>query len=61
MDLLSALPARLSRWFLALVFPLDRRTAPRLLQLLVGILFARGNRPGSSYPDASSCIMVSVK
>jgi hypothetical protein len=49
MDLLSALPARLSRWFLALVFPLDRRTAPRLLQLLVGILFARGRRTATSW------------
>jgi hypothetical protein len=44
MDLLWALPARVSRWLLRLVSPLDRRTAPRLLQLLVGLLFARGRR-----------------
>src|SRR5207244_12470806 len=49
MDLLSALPLLLSRWLSRLVCPLDRRTAPRLLQLLVGLLFARGRRTVTSW------------
>jgi hypothetical protein len=49
MDLLSALPALLSRWLCRLVSPLDKRTAPRLLQLLVGLLFARGRRTVTSW------------
>jgi hypothetical protein len=49
MDLLSALPALLSRWLLRLVSPLDPRSAPRLLQLLVGLLFARGRRTVTSW------------
>jgi hypothetical protein len=34
----------LSAWFAALAGVLDRRSAPRLLRLLVGALFARGRR-----------------
>jgi hypothetical protein len=49
MNLLSALPALVSRWLSRLVCPLDRRTAPRLLQLLVGLLFARGRRTVTSW------------
>jgi hypothetical protein len=49
MNLLSALPTLVSRWLSCLVCPLDRRTAPRLLQLLVGLLFARGRRTVTSW------------
>lgn len=49
MDLLSALPALVSSWLSRLVCPLDKRTAPRLLQLLVGLLFARGRRTVTSW------------
>src|SRR6266436_6769599 len=40
----SYLPALLSAWFSHLVAVLDRRSAPRLLRLLGGALFARGRR-----------------
>ena len=43
----SQLPAVLSAWFGQLVGGLDRRSAPRLLRLLAGALFARGRRPGT--------------
>jgi hypothetical protein len=42
--LLSQLPAFLSAWFTVLAGVLDRRSAPRLVQLLLGALFARGRR-----------------
>jgi hypothetical protein len=45
----SHLPAILSSWFAVLVSPLDRRSAPRLLLLLVGALFARGRRTITSW------------
>jgi hypothetical protein len=45
----SHLPAVLSSWFAVLVCPLDRRSAPRLLLLLVGALFARGRRTITSW------------
>lgn len=45
----SHLPALVSAWFVALVSPLDRRSAPRLLLLLVGALFARGRRTVTSW------------
>src|SRR5439155_25398212 len=41
---LSQLPALLSAWLVQLVSVLDRRSAPRLLTLLYGALFARGRR-----------------
>jgi hypothetical protein len=41
---LSHLPATVSRWFSCLASVLDPRSAPRLLQLLGGALFARGRR-----------------
>jgi hypothetical protein len=41
---LSRLPAPLSAWLAAITAALDRRSAPRLLLLLVGALFARGRR-----------------
>src|SRR3954454_3670589 len=47
--LLSQLTARLSAWFGALVGILDRRSAPRLLLLLCGALFARGRRTVTSW------------
>lgn len=46
---LSYLPARLSAWLCSLVGGLDRRSAPRLLRLLVGALFARGRRTVTSW------------
>lgn len=45
----SHLPTVLSSWFAVLVSPLDRRSAPRLLLLLVGALFARGRRTITSW------------
>ena len=45
----SHLPAVLSAWFSQLVGGLDRRSAPRLLRLLVGALFARGRRTVTSW------------
>ena len=41
---LSQLPALLSAWLADLTAALDRRSAPRLLLLLVGALFAKGRR-----------------
>jgi DDE superfamily endonuclease len=45
----SHLPAQLSAWFSALAAVLDKRTAPRLILLLQGILFARGRRTVTSW------------
>jgi len=46
---LSHLPAVLSAWLWQIVGVLDRRSAPRLLQLLLGALFARGRRTVTSW------------
>jgi hypothetical protein len=46
---LSYLPALLSAWFSQLVAALDCRSAPRLLRLLLGALFARGRRTVTSW------------
>jgi hypothetical protein len=46
---LSQLPAFLSACFHDLSAALDRRSAPRLLQLLVGALFAKGRRTVTSW------------
>ena len=46
---LSHLPALLSAWFSHLVGALDKRSAPRLLLLLQGALFARGRRTVTSW------------
>ncbi len=45
----SQLPSQLSSWLEALVSPLDRRSAPRFLLLLLGALFARGRRTVTSW------------
>src|SRR5271169_3070060 len=45
----SHLPALLSGWFSQIVGALDRRSAPRLLLLLCGALFARGRRTVTSW------------
>jgi hypothetical protein len=45
----SHLPACLSAWLVALAGVLDRRSAPRLLRLLGGALFARGRRTVTSW------------
>jgi hypothetical protein len=45
----SHLPAALSAWFSQLVAALHRRSAPRLLLLLLGALFARGRRTVTSW------------
>src|SRR5258707_14134642 len=45
----SHLPACLSAWFSQFVDVLDRRSAPRLLLLLCGALFARGRRTVTSW------------
>src|SRR6516225_1158922 len=45
----SHLPAVLFAWFCQLVGGLDRRSAPRLLRLLAGALFARGRRTVTSW------------
>jgi hypothetical protein len=42
--LFSRLPAQVSAWLSQIVAALDRRSAPRLLLLLVGALFGRGRR-----------------
>ena len=47
--LFSQLPAFVSACFAQLVTALDRRSAPRLLQLLCGALFARGRRTVTSW------------
>lgn len=49
MELLSALPASLSRWIHSLVAQLDRRTAPRLAALFFGLLLAAGRRTVTSW------------
>ena len=46
---LSHLPATLSAWLTTLADALDRRSAPRLLRLLLGALFARGRRTVTSW------------
>lgn len=46
---LSHLPAVLSAWLSQIVGALDRRSAPRLLSLLLGALFARGRRTVTSW------------
>jgi hypothetical protein len=46
---LSQLPALLSAWFNDLSAALDRRSAPRLLLLLTGALFAKGRRTVTSW------------
>ena len=45
----SQLPAALSAWLAQAVGALDRRSAPRLLLLLCGALFARGRRTVTSW------------
>ena len=45
----SQLPATLSAWLTLLCGALDRRSAPRLLRLLLGALFARGRRTVTSW------------
>jgi hypothetical protein len=47
--LFSQLPALLSRWFSCLASVVDPRSAPRLLRLLTGALFARGRRTVTSW------------
>jgi hypothetical protein len=49
MELLSALPACLSRWICSLASLLDRRTAPRLAALFFGLLLAAGRRTVTSW------------
>src|SRR6516165_8107772 len=46
---LSQLPALLSAWLTDITAALDRRSAPRLLLLLVGALFAKGRRTVTSW------------
>jgi|SRR5579872_6754775 len=46
---LSHLPALLSAWLSQIASALDRRSAPRLLALLLGALFARGRRTVTSW------------
>lgn len=46
---LSRLPALVSAWFGTLSTALDRRSAPRLLRLLAGALFAKGRRTVTSW------------
>jgi hypothetical protein len=46
---LSQLPAQLSAWLTDLTAALDRRSAPRLLRLLLGALLARGRRTVTSW------------
>ena len=47
--LLSHLPLVLSAWLSPIVGVLDRRSAPRLLSLFLGALFARGRRTVTSW------------
>jgi hypothetical protein len=51
---LSRLPALLSAWFTHLSAVLDRRSAPRLLRLFVGALFAKGRRTVTSWFRAAA-------
>ncbi len=46
---LSQLPPALSAWLTTLTEALDRRSAPRLFQLLLGALFAKGRRTVTSW------------
>jgi hypothetical protein len=46
---LSQLPALLSAWLTDITSALDRRSAPRLLLLFVGALFAKGRRTVTSW------------
>ena len=46
---LSQLPAPLSAWLTTIAAALDARSAPRLLALFVGALFARGRRTVTSW------------
>jgi DDE superfamily endonuclease len=46
---LSQLPALLSAWLSDIAAALDRRSAPRLLALVVGALFAKGRRTVTSW------------
>src|SRR5579884_919198 len=46
---LSQLPGLLSAWLIDITAVLDRRSAPRLLLLLVGALFAKGRRTVTSW------------
>ena len=46
---LSQLPTLLSAWMSDITVALDRRSAPRLLLLLVGALFAKGRRTVTSW------------
>ncbi len=46
---LSQLPILLSAWLADITAALDRRSAPRLLMLLVGALFAKGRRTVTSW------------
>src|SRR5437660_684235 len=46
---LSQLPPLLSAWLSDLSAALDRRSAPRLLALLCGVLFAKGRRTVTSW------------
>jgi hypothetical protein len=50
---LSYLPAQLSAWFSVLASVLDKRSAPRLAQLLHGALFAKGRRTVTSWLRAA--------
>jgi DDE superfamily endonuclease len=45
----SQLPALLSAWLAPIAAALERRSAPRLLRLLAGALFARGRRTVTSW------------
>lgn len=45
----SQLPVLLSAWLSDIAAALDRRSAPRLILLLVGVLFARGRRTVTSW------------
>jgi hypothetical protein len=49
----SHFPTALSAWLSALADVLDRRSAPRLLRLLLGVLFARGRRTVTSWLRAA--------
>jgi len=50
----AQLPALLSAWFADRAVVLDRRSAPRLLRLLLGALFAKGRRTVTSWFRAAA-------
>ena len=50
----SHLPALVSAWLSQIVAALDRRSAPRLLALLLGALFARGRRTVTAWFRAAA-------